>query len=73
MVVLRPGISNKMSRIPEPQPWISFFLVWTQLEIEHKAETNNFVVNRPLLISSWVTFVVSDLLFELHISKPTVG
>jgi hypothetical protein len=37
MAVLRPGIFN-MSRIPEPQPWISFILAWTKLEIEHNAE-----------------------------------
>jgi hypothetical protein len=71
MAVLRPGISNKMSRIPEPQPWISFVLVWT-----HKSNItlrrNNFVINRLLLISSCVTFGISDLLFEMDITKPTV-
>jgi hypothetical protein len=71
MSVLRPDLSNKMSRIPEPQPWISFVLVWTQ-KSNITLRRTTFAVNRPLLISSWVKFVISDLLFELDISRPTV-
>jgi hypothetical protein len=70
--VLRPGILNKMSRIPEPQPWISVVLEWTQLESNITLRRINFAVNRPLLVSSWVAFVISDLLYELDISNPTV-
>jgi hypothetical protein len=35
---LRPGIFNEMTRIPEPQPRISFLSASTQLGIAHKAE-----------------------------------
>jgi hypothetical protein len=38
MAVLRPGIFNKMSRIPEPQTRILFVSAWTQFEIAHNAE-----------------------------------
>jgi hypothetical protein len=70
MAILRPGIPNKMSRIPEPQSWISFILVRKSNITQRRT---NVAVNRPLSISSWVTIVISDLLFELDISKPAVG
>jgi hypothetical protein len=47
VAVLIPGICNKMSRIPEPQPQISFILAWTQLEIDHNAEMKQLHAKRP--------------------------
>lgn len=40
MTVLRLGISTEMSRNPKPQPWISFFLAWTQLGIDNNDGMN---------------------------------
>jgi hypothetical protein len=35
--------------IPELQPWISFDLAWTHLQIEHNIENSNFVANLPYI------------------------
>jgi hypothetical protein len=62
MAVLRPAIFNNTSRIPEPQPWIPFVLAWTQLEIEHNAETN------PLRCwSTFINFIVGYICYFLHV------
>jgi hypothetical protein len=40
MLALKMGIFKVMSTIPQPQPWMSFILAWTQLEIKHNARMN---------------------------------
>jgi hypothetical protein len=82
---LRPGIFNKMSRIPEPQPQMLFVLAWTQLKITHNAEMKKlhpkcltqwskehlyFLEGGQARFPAWFFHLTPHILDEVHIRCP---